>query len=154
MLYSCALLAGALILQYGFGLHPCPLCIMARGVVIALLILYLLASIICSPQRTCRGVGIVGLLLTLAGIAVTARHVWILHLPPELVPDCSPSFNYLMKTFPLNQALMIMFKSSGECAGQHGTFLGVTLPGWTLLAFVGYFFANIWATILSFKRRV
>lgn len=46
----------------------------------------------------------------------------------------------------------MMFKSSGECAGEHGTFFGISLPGWTLFAFVLYLFGNIWGILESKKK--
>jgi len=125
---------------------------MARMVIVALLVLYLLAAIQSSSQKSSVLYCSLGVLLTLMGIAFTTRHIWLLHLPPELVPDCSPGFNYLMKNFPLNKAFLMMFKSSGECAGEHSTLFGVSLPGWTLWAFIIYFFSNIWGIWESKKK--
>lgn len=152
--FFCALLLlGALILQYGYGLEPCPLCVMVRFVVIASIGLYFLASLHRPSYKGMAVYSFIGLLFTIVGILITARHLWLLNLPPEQVPDCSPGFDYLMKNFPWNQALVIIFKSSGECAGQHGTLLGVTLPGWTMLGFGILGLANISGLVYSMKKR-
>lgn len=111
---------------------------------LALMIVYLIASLACSPTRACKGFAVLGMFLTLVGLGITIRHVWLLHLPAEQVPDCSPGFDYLMSHFPWNEAFVIMFKSSGECVGKPGTLLGITLPTWTLVSFAVYLFANIW----------
>lgn len=135
--FALLLLAGSFILQYGFGLQPCPLCIFARMVVIALTILFGL-MVIHRPKsiKGIRAYALSGFLLISLGIAITARHLWIIHLPPEKMPSCSPDFNYLIENFPLKEALMIILKSSGECAENNQTFLGFILPEWTLFAFV------------------
>ena len=139
-------------MQYGFGLNPCPLCIMARVVVLALFVLYLLACFTPIKKAFMVFFHAAGIVLVSIGIAITGRHLWILHLPPHKIPDCTPGLNYLMKNFPLNEAFMIMFKSSGECAGQHGAFLGITLPGWTLVGFCLYLFIIGWG-IFSCKKK-
>lgn len=125
---------------------------MTRMVVLALLLLYLVASIHSPSQSSSRIYFWAGILLTLAGMAITLRHIWLIHLPPELVPDCSPGFNYLMKNFPWNEAFIVMFKSSGECAGEPFSFARISLPGWTLFAFILYLFANIWGVWGSKKK--
>lgn len=137
-----------MLLQYVFGFQPCPLCILDRVIITVLLIIYLVAS----RSQSHVSFYTIALVCTLLGIGITSRHLWLLHLPPDLVPDCSPSFHYLMQNFPWNEAFLIMFKSSGECAGQHDAFLGISLPGWTLLAFIIYLFANIAGIIMSKKK--
>lgn len=150
-LYSAFLLGCALFLQYGLGLQPCPLCILDRMVIFALFVIYVIAAMR-SQSNTAVYYCIFGLIFTLLGICITARHLWLLHLPPELVPDCSPGFDYLMKNFPWNEAFIIMFKSSGECAGQHDTFAGISLPGWTLFGFAFYFLANLYGIFIHKKK--
>lgn len=135
--FTACILAASFILQYSFHLEPCPLCIIARVVVIALVILF--GIMLCHRPKSRAAIqtySVLGFLLSLAGILVTARHLWLIHLPPSEMPSCSPGFNYLIETFPLKEALMIIFKSSGECAENNQAFLGLMLPEWSLLAFV------------------
>jgi disulfide bond formation protein DsbB len=134
--FSLFLLAASFILQYGFHLQPCPLCIIARMVVIALAILFGI-MLIHRPQKCGIQIySVLGFILSFIGILITGRHMWIIHLPPSDMPSCSPGFNYLIETFPLKEVLMIILKSSGECAENNHVFMGLLLPEWTLLAFV------------------
>ena len=47
-----------------------------------------------------------------------------------------PGLDYMLNAFPLSEALSLVFKGSGECADVQWTFLGLSIPGWTLLIFV------------------
>ena len=85
------------------------------------------------------------LTLTAAGgVAVAARHLWLQSLPAEEVPACGPGLDYMVDTLPLTEVVMRVFAGSGECADVH-TILGVTLPAWTLGAYV---LLGLWALLI------
>ncbi|MCK5355437.1 MAG: disulfide bond formation protein B, partial [Methyloprofundus sp.] len=65
------------------------------------------------------------------------RHVWLQNLPPEEVPECSPGLSYIFENFPLTETLKLMLNGTGECADVLWTFLGLSIPGWTFVAFIG-----------------
>ena len=50
------------------------------------------------------------------GAVVADHHIWIQHLPPEDVPACGPSFDYLLETLPMNELISIMLHGDGNCA--------------------------------------
>ena len=131
-----ALMISTFFMQDYLGLEPCPLCTVSRIIVVALALLFLLI-VLHSPgplgQRLYAGLS---LLLIVAGIAVSARHIWLQSLPPELVPGCTPDIGYLFDRFPLFEALETIFNSTGECAEVSWTFLGLTIPQQTLLFFI------------------
>ena len=130
-----ALIAFAYYLQLVQHEEPCPLCIFQRVAVFALGVIFLLAALH-NPGRV--GAVVYGLLITLsAGIggAIAARHVWLQHLPPGQVPDCGPGLDYMLESFPLGQTLRLVLKGSGECAAAGWHFLGLSIPGWTLIFF-------------------
>ena len=150
--FSLFLLACSLILQYAFHYQPCPLCIIDRIIVIAFVILFGVAlwhRPLARGQKIYSGLGF---LLAVFGIISTARHLWLIHLPPLEVPSCSPDFNYLIETFPLKEALVIILKSSGECAENNQPLLGLSLPGWTLLAFIFLAIGSLVLGWLALKR--
>ncbi|MDX1512496.1 MAG: disulfide bond formation protein B [Gammaproteobacteria bacterium] len=131
------LLATALYFQHVMGLEPCPLCIFQRVFVIVLGILMLIAALH-DPGRLWRRVYAAAILIVaLLGVAVAGRHVWLQNLPPDQVPECGPGLEYMLDSFPLMQALEMVFKGSGECAEVQWTFLGLSIPAWTLIVFVG-----------------
>ena len=134
----CAILiAVALYFQYVLGLEPCPLCIVQRALVIALALLMGVAAVH-DPGRVGRRVyGALTLLLAAPGAGVAGRHVYLQNLPPDQVPECGPGLDYILHAFPPGEALALILRGSGECAEVQWTFLGLTIPGWTLVVFAG-----------------
>lgn len=143
--FLCALmLAAAGYFQFVVGLEPCPLCILTRLIVLALGGLFLLAAIH-NPRGWGRKVyALGGLAITLLGIGVSARHVWLQNLPPDQVPACGPGLNFILENFPLTQALELVLRGSGECAEIQWSFLGLTIPGWTLVLLFGLGLMSVW----------
>ena len=70
-----------------------------------------------------------------AGVAVAGRHVWLQNLPPDAVPACGPGFDYIIDSFPILEALRLIFSGSGECASVDWSFLGLSMPAWVLAWF-------------------
>jgi disulfide bond formation protein DsbB len=131
-----AFLAFAYYTQFKLGLEPCPLCILQRIAFIAVLVVSIVAALH-NPKRSGRAAwGVVAGLAAGAGIAVAGRHVWLQHLPPDKVPDCGPGLEYMLDAFPLSQTVRMVFTGSGECARVDWSFLGLSMPAWTLFWFV------------------
>lgn len=145
-----ALLATALYFQHVMGLEPCPLCIFQRMFVIALGVVMLVAAIHDPGLLWRRVYGGAVLVLALFGVAVAGRHVWLQHLPPDRVPECGPGLEYMLQSFPFTQALEMVFRGSGECAEVQWTFVGLSIPEWTLVIFAGIAAA---AVFLLLSRR-
>ncbi|MFT4022018.1 MAG: disulfide bond formation protein B [Acinetobacter sp.] len=129
-------MAFALYLEHVKGLEPCPLCIFQRVGLIAMGLIAFIA-LIHNPvakgfRRLYAGLATLGILWS-AGVA--ARHVWIQHLPPDQVPSCGPGLNYLVDVLPWKEVLSQVLTGSGECAKIDWTFLGQSLPVWSLLFF-------------------
>lgn len=138
-----AMMATAFIFQYVLYLEPCPLCSVQRVVVITLGVIFLVAFFH-APQTW--GRRIYGFLLTLASIAglvVAGRHTWLQHLPPEKVPECGPGLDFWMKNLPVNDVIQKVFQGSGECAEVAWTFIGFSIPEWSLVAFVLFFIYSL-----------
>jgi len=133
----CAGMMGfALYAQHVLGLEPCPLCVLQRIAVVATGALFLLAAMH-DPGRV--GARIYGFLIALAagaGAVVAGRHVWLQGLPPDQVPECGPGLNYMLDNLPLTEVVSKVLFGSGSCAEVHWTFLGLSMPGWTLIWFL------------------
>ena len=140
----CAGLIGyALYAQYVLGLEPCPLCIFQRVGVIACGVVFALATIHAPGRRGAAGYAMLTLIAAGLGAAVSVRHLWIQSLPPSQVPACGPGLNYMMDTLPFAEVLQKVLAGSGECAAIDWRFLGLTLPGWTLVFFLTMIVAAI-----------
>lgn len=122
--------------QFIEHLEPCPLCILQRLMVLIAGIIFLLGAI---HNPVSVGRRVYSLLLLLAagtGAAISGRHVWLQNLPEDQVPTCGPGLNFILENFPLNQAIDMVLRGSGECADVLWTFMGLSIPGWTLVAFI------------------
>lgn len=147
---ACAALIGiALYFQHVVGLEPCPLCIFQRVFVFALGGVMLLGALHDPRAWSRRIYG--GLITVLAGLgaAVAGRHVWLQNLPADQVPACGPGLEYMLERYPLGRTLELVLKGSGECAEVQWTFLGLSIPAWTLVAFCALL---AWGLYLAFRR--
>jgi protein dithiol:quinone oxidoreductase len=134
----CAALMGyALYVQHVLGLEPCPLCVFQRIGVITLGLVLLIAGVHAPGRIGARIYGALAALCAVAGGSVSARHVWLQHLPPDQVPSCGPGLGYLWDNFPLGNFFKLVLAGSGECAKIDWSFLGQSMPVWVLLAFIG-----------------
>lgn len=119
-------------------LEPCPLCILDRAVVIGLGIVFLLA-LIQNPATVGRRIyAVLAGLLSITGIAICARHIWLQNLPADQVPECGAGFWYMLDTMPLLGFLDTLFNGSGECASIQWTLAGFTLPELTMGVFIAF----------------
>lgn len=141
------LMAYALYAQHQLMLEPCPLCVLQRFAVIGLGIVFLIAAIH-NPAGMARRVyaGLLGL-MTVFGVIVAGRHVWLQHLPSDEIPACGPGLDYMWENFPLADVVNMVFKGSGECATVDWTFLGLSMPAWVLIAVLGLGFGGIWNNV-------
>ncbi|ALN87184.1 disulfide bond formation DsbB family protein [Lysobacter capsici] len=149
---ACAgLLAYAFYLQLYQHLEPCPLCIFQRVAFAALGLVFLLGALH-GPKKAGgrRGYGVLALLASLAGIAVAGNHVRLQHLPPDQVPACGPGLNYMLDAMPITGVIKKVMTGSGECANVDWTFLGLSMPAWSLVCFV---VLALWAAYAAFRGR-
>ena len=146
-----ALMLYALYAQTFLNLAPCPLCVLQRVGVIVVGLLFLLAA---SQNPGVTGRRIYAGLMTLAslgGAGVAARHIWLQNLPAEDVPACGPGLDFMLDTFPLADVLAMVFTGSGECAEISWIFLGLSMPVWVLIAFLGLSLYAIWGNLVSLR---
>lgn len=131
-----AALGFAYYLQYARGLDPCPLCIFQR-IAMAGVGLVCLVWLLHNPRTIGRRIyaGLAAL-AALAGAAIAARHVWLMHLPPDQVPSCGPGLNYLIDIMPLRQVVATVLRGDASCATVKGSFMGVSLPAWSCIYFL------------------
>ncbi len=132
LLFCLGAIGGALILQHWAGMEPCPLCIFQRIAVLAAAAV-LVVAVLHNPGPTGHRV-YAGLTILAAGTGagIAIRHLWLQSLPPHQMPACGPGMDYIMDTFPFHEALAMVFAGRADC-GIVETFLGISIPGWTLI---------------------
>ncbi|WP_426415658.1 disulfide bond formation protein B [Aestuariirhabdus sp. LZHN29] len=150
---GCASLIGtALVMEHIMGLEPCPLCIMQRIVVIGLGVLFLLATLHNPGATGYRRYSLLCLITSIGGMALAIRQLWLQSLPPEEVPACAPPLDYMLESFPLIEVLEFMLSGTGDCAEVQWVFLGLSIPGWTLVAFSIFAIFSLYE-LLRFRPR-
>jgi disulfide bond formation protein DsbB len=148
----CAGLIGfGLYLQHAQGLEPCPMCILQRYAFIATGVIALVAALH-DPQVIGRRVYSV-LIVLFAGLGggVATRHVWLEHNPPKLF-DCGADFGYMLESFPLAEALPMIFRGTGDCTKVLWRFLGLSIAEWALIWFAIFIAAGIAAALVKARR--
>ena len=72
------------------------------------------------------------------------NHVRLQHLPPDQVPACGPGLDYMLEAMPITGVSARCMTGSGECAKVDWTFLGLSMPAWSLSGFVLLAWAALW----------
>ncbi|MDO9365308.1 MAG: disulfide bond formation protein B [Methylotenera sp.] len=140
----------ALWIQTRYNLEPCPLCISQRIMFMALGVLFLLAAIF---KQTPKFFAALQVVAALGGAGVAIRHWWIQAHRESMIADCGVGFDYMFENFPLEKALKLVFKGTGDCAAIDWTFLGLTIPQMSLIALVGFGIYAVYLARLNLKNK-
>jgi disulfide bond formation protein DsbB len=128
-----AMLGFGMYLQHVVGLEPCPMCVVQRY---ALVLIALCAGLASATGR--KGLQIpmalLALLAAVGGAFTAARQSWLQWHPPEFV-SCGRDIYGMIETFPLQRALPMIFKGSGDCSKIDWTLLGLSIANWSFIAF-------------------
>jgi disulfide bond formation protein DsbB len=152
LLVCLGLLGYAYYAQYHLHLEPCPLCIFQRIGVASIALAFLLATLHDPKGKGARVYGVLIAMTSAITVGVAARHVWIQHLPPDQIPSCGASLNYLMEIFPLTDVIRTVLTGSGECAKVTWTFLGLSMPTWVGIAATALGIYGVSVNITKIRR--
>jgi disulfide bond formation protein DsbB len=145
---GCAGLLGfGMYLQHVVGLEPCPMCIVQRYAMTLIGIVALLGLVWRSILGH-RVLAVLSVLLALGGAFVAARQTWLQWYPPE-VASCGRDFYGMIESFPLQRAIPLIFRGSGDCSAVDWTFLGGSIANWSFVAFVGM---ALWMLLVLFTK--
>ena len=144
------LLAYAYYAEFVMHLEPCPLCIFQRIGIFVLGVIFLLATLQDPGAFGRRAYAVFLTLAALATIGVAARHLYIQSLPPDAVPACGASLNFMLKVFSLSDVLVKVLTGSGECAKVTWEFLGLAMPAWVLISAL---VLGAWALWVNLRRQ-
>jgi disulfide bond formation protein DsbB len=142
-------LAFALYLQHFRGYEPCPMCIFQRVAMAGAGVVFLLGAIH-GPKAGGRWVyALLAAIGAGAGALIAGRHVWLQSLPPDQVPACGPALDYLLDMMPVMEVVQLVLKGDGNCAKIDAQWLGLSLPMWTMIAFIGFALYALLMPLLS-----
>jgi disulfide bond formation protein DsbB len=149
-LFCGGLIGFALYLQHSLGLEPCPMCILQRYAFIVVGVIALIAAIHNPALLGRRIYSALLVLMTATGGGVAVRHVYLEHNPPKIF-DCGADVGYMLESFPLTEALPMIFRGTGDCTKVLWRFLGLSIAEWSLICFVLLSVSAILAALI--KRR-
>jgi len=132
------LLVAAYYFEFYLGLEPCPLCMVSRAIVLILGSFFLLAALH-NPKKLLQKIyHIIFSLISLLGIFVSGRHLYLQSLPADEVPSCGPGLEYMLDTLPMSEVLKEVLHGSGECAEVSWEFFSLSMPAWMLIVYSGF----------------
>jgi disulfide bond formation protein DsbB len=144
-------LAYAYYAQFVMHLEPCPLCIFQRVGVFALGVVFLVAALHDPAAFGRRMYALLVSLAALATIGVALRHLYIQSLPPDAVPACGASLEFMLKiASSFGEVLGVLVKvlsGSGECAKVTWEFLGLAMPAWVAICAVVLGGFGLWVNL-------
>jgi disulfide bond formation protein DsbB len=147
---ACAGMLGyAIYAEKVLGFVPCPLCMFQRVCIGILGIVFLIAGLHRARRTGSIVYGVLTFLAAGATCWVAGRHVWIQAQPAGTVPACGAPLDTLMEMFPLSDVIRRVMTGGGECGVIDWAFLGVTMPGWVLIAAVTLGLAGVINNILK-----
>jgi len=125
------------------------MCIVQRYAFIFVAIVAALAG--ASAKKSVHLSGSVLLLLGAGfGAFVAARQSWLQWYPPQ-VSTCGRDFYGMIESFPLNRAIPMIFKGSGDCSAVDWTFLGGSIANW---AFVTFALIAVLALLIVWRKAI
>jgi len=130
-----AMLVFGLYLQHVVGLEPCPMCIVQRYALALVMMVAAITALAKSRALLTTGSAAV-LLFSGFGAFVAARQSFLQWFPPEIL-SCGRDFYGMIETFPLQRAIPMIFKGSGDCTKVDWTFLNLSIANWSFVCFVG-----------------
>ncbi|NLU96839.1 disulfide bond formation protein B [Marinomonas sp. UCMA 3892] len=146
-----ALLAVAFYMEYQMGLEPCPLCMLQRIVFFCVGVVSLISALTAN-EKARKIFSWLVVVLSFAGAALAIRHLYLQSLPMDELPACLPGLSYMFEVFPWQEIMQAMVMGTGECGDVVWTFLGISIPGWTLVAFIGMAIINIVIALRANKK--
>ena len=150
VLCAAMLAFGIFYLQNVVGLEPCPMCIVQRYALIIVGVFCAIAAFTSKPSAW-RFWGLLSVGVAGFGAFTAARQSWLQWNPPEFA-TCGRDLYGMIESFPLQRAIPMIFKGSGDCSAVDWTFLGGTIANWSFVWFV-IFIVVILATLLKLPRQ-
>ena len=145
------LLGYALYLQHALNLDPCPWCIVQRLLYIAIALVSLTAALH-RPGRTGATVyGALGVVFAGGGVAAAGYHLHIQSDPQRALECMGGWLEQWLDVSRLGKIIPPLLQYDGSCILKPWSFLGLSIPGWSLVWFALLLAAFV-AVIIAARR--
>jgi disulfide bond formation protein DsbB len=144
------MLAFGLYLQHVVGLEPCPMCIVQRYALVLVAVIAGVTAIFKSRAALVTG-SVLMLIMSGLGGFTAARQSWLQWYPPETA-SCGRDIYGMIETFPLQRAIPMIFRGSGDCSKVDWTFLGGSIANWSFVWFCIFALTAIVLIARQFRR--
>ena len=136
------LFLASLYFQFIENLEPCPLCIAQRVALFFLAISYFIALFV--KKNILKKLNTFAqFFFAIFGTIMASRQVWLMHIPPSEQSGCMPDLSVLWNYLPFLDLVRVFFNGTASCTENAWSWLGVSMPEWTLVFFVFFIFASI-----------
>lgn len=145
-LAAAALLSASIYLQVFDGFIPCPLCTLQRMTFGLLGILFLIGLLL-TTNKARFTLNLFTSLISLLGVFLAGRQIWLQHFPPSDGTACGVSIQYMMQILPINEVIQRVFMGSAECSQRGWEFLSFNMAEWSLACFIMFFALTLYLLV-------
>lgn len=150
---ACAVIIGSVhYLQRAFGLSPCLLCLWQRTAFIVSGLVALIAAFHAPSRAGCRAYSTCLLVITLAGAAIAGGQVWLQTATDDETIKVIAWGERLLDALNWYAPVDRLRSDAAFCAEVSWSLFGISLPEWSLLAFVGLALIMLYALFKAFGR--
>jgi protein dithiol:quinone oxidoreductase len=129
------LLLTSLYLQFFAGVLPCPLCTLQRLTFLTIGLCFLIGIFVHSKLLGRLIINLSVGSLSVLGLFLAGRQVYLQHLPPNANAECGASIQYMLQVLSLDEVLKKILQGSTECAKRGWEFLSLNMAEWSLIWF-------------------
>lgn len=150
-IFITGMMAWGFYLEHILGLEPCPLCMMQRVVFVALAVVFFIAALVNPGPGKGRVVfSTFSVVIAGAGMALAGRQLYLQSLTAEEAGNlsCGMGLEFMLDAFPFWEVVRMSLMGTGDCAEIQWVFLGLTIPGWTFVAFGGFAILSLWLVFM------
>ncbi|MFJ4144466.1 disulfide bond formation protein B [Pseudomonas sp. NPDC089734] len=133
---SSLIIGAAIYIQQAFGLSPCMLCLFQRAVIIGCAVLCLMATLHAPQEAGWRRYCWALLALAWLGGAGAGAQVWLQTASADELVPVMARYEYALNALSLDAWVNRLRGDAYLCAEINWSLFGITLPEWSLLAFV------------------
>ena len=138
--------------QYVLGLPPCVRCVYERAIYLYGFVLIGVLGMFLYRWRLMRILLCVAMLgISIAGLAIVTEHLQDYYSSSPFGSTCPLRPNFFL--IPLDRIWPSVFMSQGTCGKLDWSFLGLSMPVWILLSYVGSSCAALVGVLLEIWRK-